>query len=76
MPTQQQIERLKRLNDEMFSSARNEAPPEDEIDFWEPVVDMDTNKVRWMRKDLFNEIQELRFSPAWHESDELPSSES
>ena len=49
----------------MQASARS-TPPEDaggtDEAAWEPVIDMDTNKVRWYSKNLDDEFQRLRFS--------------
>ena len=50
------------------ASARS-TPPEDaggtggpDEAAWEPVIDMDTNKVKWYSKNLDDEFQRLRFS--------------
>lgn len=59
-------EKLEALSAEIERTASDDEPPESEAHLWHPVVDMDTNKVRWVRKDLWEAIQELRFSPSWH----------
>ncbi|GEM_PF-6829722 len=50
------------INSKMFAAQRPTPPDKADAAAWVPVVEMDTNKVHWIPKDLHDEYHRLRYS--------------